>query len=495
MTSQFDFSSLPVVRQKSITGAELAEEPQFHSIRDERALMASEGLSEHLESALVAAAGGDALGWITEMNQTPSGLWRIIGSSWLTDFADWSKSAGAGGGIRYVDRVRKGEYSDDTQLTLAVFRSLRGDGSFDGDHFTGRELAMYLDYARGAGRATVGACLACRRQPTRWNDNFFTYGHRGQRDYRSGGGNGAAMRVAPVALANLRNPERLADGAWRSSVATHGHPTAVLGSLLYAHALRLCLERREPVARTDLVGELIPVIAGAAPPPAPEFEHWVNVWNRAYHLVWGELPFEELLDKKAREVIGELERLADLPSEPGSTRAFMEELGCFSGGTFGSGTGTTLAALAIYLQDRKDHRSAIPWAANQLGSDTDSIAGFVGGMLGASYGREAVPPHWFHQVQDSRYLAYAASCLERVINGRTDAGDNFLPEPADEDARLPQLPDCLESQDLAAGDRVFHPILGAGEIENTETQLNGRLRLTRVTFDQSQTCKFKHVVP
>ena len=74
MTSQFDFSSLPVVRQKSITGADLAEEPQFDSIRDERALMASEGLSEHLESALVAAGGGDAPGWITEMNENPSGL-------------------------------------------------------------------------------------------------------------------------------------------------------------------------------------------------------------------------------------------------------------------------------------------------------------------------------------------------------------------------------------------------------------------------------------
>ena len=40
--------------------------------------MASEGISEHLESALVAAAGGDALGWITEMNQNPSGLWRLL---------------------------------------------------------------------------------------------------------------------------------------------------------------------------------------------------------------------------------------------------------------------------------------------------------------------------------------------------------------------------------------------------------------------------------
>lgn len=457
--------------------------------------MTSERISEHLESALFANACGDALGWITEANQNPSKLWRIIGSSWLTDFEDWSVSAGAGGGTRYVDMVRAGEYSDDTQLTLAVFRSLRGDGSFDGDHFTGRELAMYLDYARGPGQATVGACLACRKRPTRWNDNFFTYGYRGRRDYRSGGGNGAAMRVSPVALANLRNPEQMEDGVWRSSVATHGHPTAVLGALLFAHALRLCLERQEPVPRADLVGELIPIIAGAAPPPTPEFEYWVDVWNLSYDLVWDELPFQELLDKRAGEVVGQLEQLAEIPSEPEATRAFMEDMGCFSGGTFGSGTGTTLAALAIYLQDRDDPRSAIPWAVNQLGSDTDSIAGFVGGMCGASYGRKAIPSHWFHQVQDSQYLAYAARCLEGVINGQTDAGDDFLPEPADEDTRLPQLPECLESDDLDAGDRVFHPILGAGEIEDVETQYDNRVRLTRVTFDQGQSCKFKYVLP
>lgn len=102
----------------------------------------AEGLFERIESSLVAAACGDALGWITEMNQYPDSLRHLFGVERLADFQDWGKSARAGGGRRYLDRVRRGEYSDDTQLTLAVFRSLRGDGSFDGDHFTGRELAI-----------------------------------------------------------------------------------------------------------------------------------------------------------------------------------------------------------------------------------------------------------------------------------------------------------------------------------------------------------------
>ena len=63
--------------------------------------MTSERMSEHLESALFANACGDALGWITEANQDSDSLWRIVSSDWLTDFADWPVSAGAGGVVAW----------------------------------------------------------------------------------------------------------------------------------------------------------------------------------------------------------------------------------------------------------------------------------------------------------------------------------------------------------------------------------------------------------
>lgn len=449
----------------------------------------AEGLFERIESSLVAAACGDALGWVTEMNQHPDSLRHLFGVEWLADFQDWGKSAGAGGGRRYLDRVRRGEYSDDTQLTLAVFRSLRGDGSFDGDHFTSRELAMWPDYARGAGAASVGAALAAQRAPVRWYDNFFTYGG-GRRDYRSGGGNGAAMRVGPIALANLRNPERMAEGVWISSVASHGHPTAIVGALLYAHALRLRLECRGPTPRRDFIDELIRAVSGVAPPQTPEFEHWLNVWNSETHHTWEGLPFEDLLADKTAEATWHLERMAQLPDEPGATRNYMDT----TVESFGSGTGTVLAALAIFLQERDDPRDAVPWTVNQLGYDTDSIGGFVGGLTGAVYGRAAVPARWFQEVQDGPYFTYIAGRLESVINEQSDPAQTFLPKPTGEDAHLPQLPACLASDELSENDRVFHPIFGAGTITDIETQPETQIRLTRVTFDQTQSCKFKHLL-
>ena len=449
----------------------------------------AEDLFEHIESSLVAAACGDALGWITEMNRHPDSLRNLFGIDWLTDFQDWEKSAGAGGRRRYADYVRRGEYSDDTQLTLAVFRSLRGDGSFDGDHFTQRELAMWLDYARGAGAASVGAALAAQRKPVHWYDNFFTYGHRGGRDYRSAGGNGAAMRVSPIALANLRRPDRMAEGVWRSAAATHGHPTAIVGALLYASALRLCLERRKPIPRRDFINEIVGVISGVAPPSTPEFEQWLNIWNSETGHTREGLPFEELLADKKSEVTEHLERLAQLPDGPRSTRDYMD----FTVEHFGSGTEPALAALAIFLQDRDDPRQAIPWTVNQLGYDTDTIGGFVGGLIGAAYGREAIPSRWFAYIQDSSYFTYMARCLEFIICVRSDPAQTFLPIPTMEDQQLPQLPDCLSSDDLSEKDRVFHPIFGAGKITDIENQPENEIRLTRVTFDQSQSCKFKHI--
>ena len=450
----------------------------------------AEDLFERIESSLVAAACGDALGWITEMNRHPDSLRNLFGIDWLTDFQDWEKSAGAGGRRRYADYVRRGEYSDDTQLTLAVFRSLRGDGSFDGDHFTQRELAMWLDYARGAGAASVGAALAAQRKPVLWYDNFFTYGHRGGRNYRSAGGNGAAMRVSPIALANLRRPDRMAEGVWKSAAATHGHPTAIVGALLYASALRLCLERRKPIPRPDFINEIAAAISEAAPPQTPEFEQWLNVWNSEAHHTREGLPFEELLADKKNEVTEHLERLAQLPDEPRVTRDYMD---C-TVEHFGSGTETTLAALAIFLQDRDDPRQAIPWTVNQLGYDTDTIGGFVGGLIGAAYGREAIPTRWFADIQDSAYFTYMARCLEFVICVRSDPGQTFLPIPTKEDQQLPQLPDCLSSEDLSEEDRAFHPIFGAGQITDIETQPENEIRLTRVTFDQTQSCKFKYKI-
>lgn len=86
---------------------------------------------------------------------------------------------------------------------------------------------------RGAGATVTAAAKSASKSRADWRRNFFTF-TRGRRslDYRGAGANGAAMRVAPIALANLHSPDRLVVEVWRNAIVTHGHPRAILGALV-----------------------------------------------------------------------------------------------------------------------------------------------------------------------------------------------------------------------------------------------------------------------
>jgi hypothetical protein len=162
-----------------------------------------------IAGALIGSAAADALGWITEFVRGPEHMRKIYRSDRVTEYRSWQKATG-GRFNTYIDYISAGQYSDDTQLTLAVARSLQSDGSVDVHHLAKVEFPLWLDYARGAGSTITGAARALQRRSANWNSNFFTYKHRGAtQDYRDAGANGAAMRVAPVALANVNDQERM----------------------------------------------------------------------------------------------------------------------------------------------------------------------------------------------------------------------------------------------------------------------------------------------
>ena len=50
-----------------------------------------------------------------------------LSESFIDNYRDWKKQAG-GRFYGYMDSIAAGSYSDDTQLMLAVYRSIDGDG-------------------------------------------------------------------------------------------------------------------------------------------------------------------------------------------------------------------------------------------------------------------------------------------------------------------------------------------------------------------------------
>jgi ADP-ribosylglycohydrolase len=185
-------------------------------------------------SALWSAAG-DALGWQSELTDE-RGLRFRTGNNRVHGMVEWRRRIGG----RYGPTVSlpAGTYSDDTQLRLAVGRSIRGTGEFDPEAFAKIELPVWQSYSLGAGPGTLAAASNLAKNGVSWFSNF--YEGKDHKSYFLGGGNGAAMRIQPHVWSN--NPEApltFLPGVLRDAVITHGHPRGFCGAAFHA----LCLAR------------------------------------------------------------------------------------------------------------------------------------------------------------------------------------------------------------------------------------------------------------
>ncbi len=125
---------------------------------------------------------------------------RIIGGGWL--------------------KLKPGAVTDDTQMALALARSLVRRRGFDAQDVC-EEFAAWLR----SGPADVGN--TCRRGIRRFIVQGATMGAFSEGD----AGNGAAMRVAPVALATLGRPEAAVEWTLGQCRITHHHPLSDAASL------------------------------------------------------------------------------------------------------------------------------------------------------------------------------------------------------------------------------------------------------------------------
>ena len=95
------------------------------------------------EGALLAFAAGDALGWPQEMpRNTPRHSAKGVH---VVEFEGWTRRRG-GRFQPFEEAILPGEYSDDTQLTLAIARSRTNHGSAWWKAFTRAELPLWTLY-------------------------------------------------------------------------------------------------------------------------------------------------------------------------------------------------------------------------------------------------------------------------------------------------------------------------------------------------------------
>ena len=356
---------------------------------------ATDAMMRTVRGIFLGAAVGDALGWPQEARG------GLVGGQKERDrvtprpeFRSWTRHAGHYSN-RYRDPVRSGEYSDDTQLLLATARScLAGERWWE--RLTEVELPTWPLYQRGGGGAVLTAAASWGDGRPPWRSDGAARAPAVEKRYRGAGANGVAMRIAPHVLW-ADDPDDLIRRIVRDGIATHGHPRALVGALVYAFALSHAASSRATHGFGDSVeaatAGLIDVdrVLPALPPD----------WGTAQDLEVFAVAWQET-NKETSQLLAliadSLHRGA--MSNPEAT---LERLGCADPKI--NGAGTVSAAAAIYLASRFAARpqDGLLSAAFLRKADTDTLASLTAAILGALH-----DTYWLGNlsgVQDADYIA------------------------------------------------------------------------------------------
>ena len=351
--------------------------------------------------AMLAFAIGDALGWPQEKPELRLGKGARTQIPPRIEFAEWRRRSGSRF-CAFEEVIGTGEYSDDTQLLLASARSLSGEHPWK-LVLASQELPLWPLYERGGGR-TVNRSAQCWLQ----NKPPWLAAPDVVSGYYQAGANGAVMRVLPHALvARLSNVEMLNQVMFNAAL-THGHPRALLGALLYAHAAHLMLRLDSSLGFGQLIEYLVDTREEWSVLRKWDrgFDRWwvaANTVHRDYQAVWN-------------SAVGEVEtglRIVSQAIKRGAISTsgdFLQRIGALDKATQGSGTVATLAAIYYASSYASDPVPGMLEAAYAYGADTDTIAALTGGLLGGLLGTSWLPSEW-HSVQDREYLTHLAKLL------------------------------------------------------------------------------------
>ncbi len=268
------------------------------------------------------------------------------------------------------DLLEAGQWTDDTQLTLALAETILEEGGLFIPEAWGHKLVRWLnEEPRGPGLSTLHAAIQLRSAGVFWDESAAP----------EGGGCGAATRVAPVALLFHHSPELRRAHALTQALVTHGHVDA------QAAAVAVC----------EAIAFVLPMNPG-------DFETWDGVafLNSLASEVENNSPAFSKCLRVARNLLEDNVEPEDAIRVLG-TSAWSRE--------------AVPAALYLVAQNPNDFQELLLNSLNLTSDATESIACIVGAIGGAMHGVDAIPEEWRLGVEDPvRFQALA----ERISNRR-----------------------------------------------------------------------------
>jgi ADP-ribosyl-[dinitrogen reductase] hydrolase len=296
-------------------------------------------MADRYRGCLLGLACGDALGgpvefksrdWIAE--RYPSGVRDFVGGGWL--------------------HLAPGEITDDTQMTLALARSLAEGGRLDAEDVGRQFLSWYRSRPKDIGN-TTRAALAYLDAGMPWDDA----GDQVQREAGAKGaaGNGAVMRCAPVALRYRADPGSVRSASIDTSRITHADPRCTWSAVAVNQAIVHLL------AGGDLAGLARSATAGIDEP----------------------------------RVVEAVERAGGLGRDTVRSGGYVLDT-------------VTAACWALLHHDTLEETII---AAVSLGDDADTTGAVAGALAGARYGAAAIPDRWLKLLQPREELTDLADRL------------------------------------------------------------------------------------
>lgn len=261
-------------------------------------------------------------------------------------------------------RLGRGTYTDDTQMMIALAESLLEHGGVVIEAL-GRAFADAHDPRRGYGSGTTEVLRLVRAGLHPREAARSAFGGKGSL------GNGAAMRVAPLAVLYANDDAALARAARESASVTHAHAIAIDAAVAQARAIAATLNGEPPLAAA---------LDTASTP--------------------------ELKGRLARAA-----QLLDARPEPAELAAALGN----------RPTAHESVPAAIYAAAAHESiEDAITFAV-RCGGDTDTLAAMAGAIAGARTGASTIPTDWLDALEQG---PKGRRHVERLADRLADARDN-----------------------------------------------------------------------
>ncbi|MEM9219674.1 MAG: ADP-ribosylglycohydrolase family protein [Cyanobacteria bacterium P01_F01_bin.150] len=262
-----------------------------------------------------------------------------------------------------IGKTKKGKarFTDDTQMAIDVARSLIANNGVNQDHLA-QTFARSYRWSRGYG-PSARQILKKIRSGSHWSE-VNTLRHP-----TGSFGNGAAMRIAPVALLYARHPNLLKEAVKQVSAITHAHPWGIEGVQLIAHIIHASL-----LAKHQGTSAIAIAKSGEQICESDRFRFLMQ-------------QVVEWLEQSAKDV-------DHIPAQ--KVRQSL-----------GNGMAATAScATAVYVGlIFKDHPFLeLVNFVRQIGGDTDTIAAMAGAIWGAYRGINAIEPQMIEHIEKGQML-------------------------------------------------------------------------------------------